>query len=68
MARNGAGVDTAVGERGKMRLLMESVPREHEKRTLSAHLQCTGVYVCMLVLESMQEANVKPFSGASHLK
>lgn len=28
-----------------MRLLMESAPREHEKRTLSAHLECRGVCV-----------------------
>lgn len=43
---------------------MESVPWEHEKRTLSARLQCRGV--CMLVLEYMQEANVKPFCATSH--
>ncbi len=28
-----------------MRLLMESAPGEHEKRTLSAHLECRDV--CM---------------------
>lgn len=35
------------GERGKMRLLMESAPREHEKRTLFAHLECRDVCVCV---------------------
>lgn len=48
------------GERGKMRLLMESAPRENEKRTLSAHLEC------VLVLKSLREANIKPFCGTSH--
>lgn len=43
-----------------MRLLMESTPREHEKRTLSAHLECRDVRA--------REANVKPFCGTSHLK
>lgn len=28
-----------------MRLLMASAPREHEKRTLSAHLECREVCV-----------------------
>lgn len=41
MGRGAAGVDTAVeGKAEKMRLLMESAPREHERRTLSAHLEC----------------------------
>lgn len=25
---------------------MESAPREHEKRTLSAHLECRDVFMC----------------------
>lgn len=41
MGWSAAGVDTAVeGKAEKMRLLMESAPREHERRTLSAHLEC----------------------------
>lgn len=55
-----------------MRLLMESAPREHEKRTLSANLECRGVCVYVsvheLALESPREANAKPFYGTSHLK
>lgn len=36
-------MDTAVeGKAEKMRLLMESAPREHERRTLSAHLECSA--------------------------
>lgn len=46
MARNCADVNTAVGRKRKMRLLTESVPWEHEKRTLSARLQCRGVCMC----------------------
>lgn len=33
------------GLRGKMRLLMECTPREHEQRTLSAHLECRDVFM-----------------------
>lgn len=41
MGWSAAGVDAAVEEKvEKMRLLMESAPREHERRTLSAHLEC----------------------------
>lgn len=45
---------------------MASAPREHEKRTLSAHLSAFGsVCACVLALGSPQEANVKPFCGTS---
>lgn len=41
-----------------MRLLMGSAPREHEKRTLSAHLESRSVYVCGDVFASLREANI----------
>lgn len=43
---------------------MESVPREHEKRTLFAHLEGRGVCVYTYVgnvLASSREADVTPF-------
>lgn len=48
MARNGAAVDTAVG---KIKLLMESVPWEHEEN--SACLQCRGVCACVHACSSI---------------
>lgn len=47
---------------------MESKLREHEKRTLSAHLECKSVCVCVLVLVSQREANVEPFHRTSRWK
>lgn len=47
---------------------MEIVPSKHEKRTLFAHLECRDVFVCMLILESLQEASVEPFCWTSDFK
>ena len=78
MARNSAAVDTAEEgerererERGKMSLLMESAPREHEKRTLSAHLECTGcVYMCERSYSNPCEKQTSSHfvCGTSHFK
>lgn len=41
-----------------MRLLMESAPREHEKRTVCSFGEQECVYVCGDVLASLREANI----------
>lgn len=52
-----------------MRLLMESAPREHEKRTLSAHLESRDAFVCACsYLTPCEKQTAKPFCGTSDLQ
>lgn len=46
-----------------MKLLMESVPREPEKRTLPAHLECRDVFACEKVLNSCEKQTSSHFVG-----
>lgn len=47
-----------------MKLLMESAPREHEKRTLSAHLECRDVFACAgLYLNPCEKQTSSHFVG-----
>lgn len=46
-----------------MKLLMESVPREPEKRTLPAHLECRDLFACEKVLNSCEKQTSSHFVG-----